>query len=31
MQIATYSFPDDLYYDDKHSWARIEGTSPPSV
>ncbi|BCV20256.1 glycine cleavage system protein GcvH [Moorella sp. Hama-1] len=25
MQIATYNFPDDLYYDDKHSWARIEG------
>lgn len=25
MQIDTYSFPDDLYYDDKHSWLRLEG------
>ncbi len=25
MNIAGYEFPDDLYYDKNHSWARIEG------
>ncbi len=25
MKIADYEFPDDLYYDKNHSWARIEG------
>lgn len=26
MNIAGYEFPDDLYFDKNHSWARIEGT-----
>jgi glycine cleavage system H protein len=25
MKIDKYEFPDDLYYDKEHSWARIEG------
>ena len=25
MQISGYEFPDDLYYDKLHSWARVEG------
>lgn len=25
MNIAGYEFPDDLYYDKNHSWARVEG------
>jgi len=25
MQIAGFDFPDDLYYDSKHSWGRVEG------
>jgi glycine cleavage system H protein len=25
MQISGYEFPDDLYYDKLHSWARAEG------
>ena len=25
MQIAGYEFPDDLYYDKLHSWARVDG------
>ena len=25
MEIAGYKFPDDLYYDKIHSWARLEG------
>ena len=25
MQIAGYEFPDDLYYDKLHGWARVEG------
>ncbi len=25
MKIADYEFPDDLYYDKNHSWARVEG------
>ncbi len=24
MQIGPYDFPDDLYYDDEHNWARVE-------
>jgi glycine cleavage system H protein len=24
MQIGPYEFPDDLYYDDEHNWARVE-------
>lgn len=27
MQISGYEFPDDLYYDKLHSWARVEGNS----
>jgi glycine cleavage system H protein len=26
MKIDQYEFPDDLYYDAEHNWARIEGT-----
>ncbi len=25
MQIDQYNFPDDLWYDKEHNWARIEG------
>jgi glycine cleavage system H protein len=25
MKIDRYEFPDDLYYDKEHSWARVEG------
>jgi glycine cleavage system H protein len=25
MQIGKYQFPDDLYYDKAHNWARVEG------
>ena len=25
MEIEGYSFPDDLYYDKNHFWARVEG------
>ena len=25
MQIKGYEFPDDLYYDQNHFWARVEG------
>ena len=25
MEIDNYSFPDDLYYDKNHFWARVEG------
>jgi glycine cleavage system H protein len=25
MQISDYEFPDDLYYDKLHNWARVEG------
>ncbi|MCS7283134.1 MAG: glycine cleavage system protein H [Anaerolineae bacterium] len=25
MQIAGIEFPDDLYYDKQHNWARVEG------
>ena len=25
MDIGSYSFPDDLLYDDAHNWARIDG------
>jgi glycine cleavage system H protein len=25
MQISCYEFPDDMYYDELHSWARVEG------
>lgn len=25
MEIGDYQFPDDLYYDKKHNWARIDG------
>jgi glycine cleavage system H protein len=24
MKIAQYDFPDDLYYDNTHNWARVE-------
>ncbi len=24
MQIGPYEFPDDLYYDHEHNWARVE-------
>lgn len=27
MQISGYEFPDDLYYDKLHSWARVEGNA----
>ena len=26
MEISGYQFPDDLYYDAEHNWARVEGT-----
>jgi glycine cleavage system H protein len=25
MQLDQYEFPDDLYYDKEHNWARVEG------
>lgn len=25
MKIGPYDFPDDLYYDREHNWARVEG------
>ena len=25
MKIDKYEFPDDLYYDEEHNWARVEG------
>ena len=25
MKIDKYEFPDDLYYDGEHNWARVEG------
>lgn len=25
MKIDKYEFPDDLYYDTEHNWARVEG------
>ena len=25
MQIDEFTFPDDLYYDKEHGWARVEG------
>lgn len=25
MEIGRYQFPDDLYYDKEHNWARIDG------
>ena len=25
MQVEGYNFPDDLWYDKEHNWARIEG------
>ncbi|MGD8465314.1 MAG: glycine cleavage system H protein [Anaerolineae bacterium] len=25
MKIAPYEFPDDLYYDQDHNWARVDG------
>jgi glycine cleavage system H protein len=25
MKIDKYEFPDDLYYDQEHNWARVEG------
>lgn len=25
LKIASYEFPDDLYYDGHHCWARVEG------
>mgnify|MGYP000131031970 FL=1 len=25
MEIGGYQFPDDLYYDKEHNWARIDG------
>ncbi len=27
MQIAGIEFPDDLYYDKQHNWARVEGNA----
>lgn len=27
MQIAGFEFPDDLYYDKQHNWARVEGNT----
>lgn len=25
MQLGPYDYPDDLYYDREHNWARVEG------
>jgi glycine cleavage system H protein len=27
MQIGGFEFPDDLYYDRQHNWARVEGNA----
>lgn len=27
MQIAGFEFPNDLYYDRQHNWARVEGST----
>lgn len=27
MEIEGYNFPDDLYYDQNHFWARVEGST----
>jgi len=27
MNISGYEFPDDLYYDKNHAWARVEGNT----
>jgi glycine cleavage system H protein len=27
MEIAGYEFPDDLYYDKKHGWAKVDGNT----
>ena len=27
MNIAGYEFPDDLYYDKNHAWAKVEGNT----
>ncbi len=27
MNISGYEFPDDLYYDKNHAWARVEGSA----
>lgn len=27
MKIDKYEFPDDLYYDKEHNWARVEGNT----
>lgn len=27
MQIGGFEFPDDLYYDRQHNWARVEGNT----
>jgi glycine cleavage system H protein len=27
MNIAGYEFPDDLYYDKNHTWARVDGNT----
>lgn len=27
MQISGFEFPDDLYYDRQHNWARVEGNA----
>jgi glycine cleavage system H protein len=27
MNIAGYDFPDDLYYDKNHAWARVDGNT----
>jgi glycine cleavage system H protein len=27
MKIDRFEFPDDLYYDKEHSWARAEGNT----
>jgi glycine cleavage system H protein len=27
MKIAQYEFPDDLYYDKEHNWARVDGNT----
>ncbi|WP_366922676.1 glycine cleavage system protein GcvH [Metallumcola ferriviriculae] len=25
MQLGSYTFPDDLYYDENHGWAKVDG------
>jgi len=27
MKIGKYEFPDELYYDEEHNWARVEGNT----